>query len=381
MKKIFPLLLLLILGVAAWFYSSGKTPPPGQVSQTGASPESVRDEMIKDINGLEQNGGANGAATDGSSGDTSGTGGLDAEMFNAEGETKPAAQFYANAEDAFKAIQNGAKEYDDMILEQFTLPGDDCTWCPELYKSVKDTLADINLPSDQRSYYAEILAISGKVDNLAVLVDGIKNAASKEIGDTYAEALELTVGKDDIVQYLEEHMGSTNESLREASVAAITNQGSRLSAEVLYKNTVERGDPDGYYSVGIGLGELVPSEETLPYLQELALKRDQYSHLAVKALINGGQPGLQIVFDILNNSKDGESDRKLLQEAIDHVNYDEETEAFLKKTVETSKQGIAAEFAKQILEDFNSTNGEEGEDEEMAIVPEDEPTPMMSSME
>ena len=98
----------------------------------------------------------------------------------------------------------------------------------------------------------------------------------------------------------------------------------------------------------IGLAELGPSEETLPYLQEIALKRDQYSHLAVKSLINGGQPGLQIVFDILNNSKDSEADKRLLQDAIDHVNYDEETEAFLKKTIETSKQTVAVEFAKSI---------------------------------
>jgi len=110
------------------------------------------------------------------------------------------------------------------------------------------------------------------------------------------------------------------------------------------------------------------------------LKRDQYSHLAVKALINGGQPGLQIVFDILNNSKDGEADRKLLQEAIDHVNYDEETEAFLKKTVETSKQGIAVDFAKQILDDFNANSVEDDGVDGTDLVPEEEPPPLMSSM-
>jgi hypothetical protein len=189
------------------------------------------------------------------------------------------------------------------------------------------------------------------------------------------------MGKDDVVEFLSEHMGASNESLREASVAAITNQGSRLAAEALYKNTVDRGDPDGYYSVGIGLAELVPSEETLPYLQELALKRDQYSHLAVKSLINGGQPGLQIVFDILNNSKDSEADKRLLQDAIDHVNYDEETEAFLKKTIETSKQTVAVEFAKSILEDFNAAAAEDANLADEELVAEEEPTPMMSTME
>ncbi|MFM1848320.1 MAG: hypothetical protein RL417_1794 [Pseudomonadota bacterium] len=378
MKKIFPLLLLAVLAVAAWFFSSAKTTDTASVAPTispaNPSSDGVREGMINDINRLESGQAGEAPSVDGDEVETD-------ALFNADGETKPAAQFYENAADALKAIQAGSREYDDMILEQFTLPGEDCTWCPELYKSVKDLLADQALASDQRSYYAEILAISGRVDNLAVLVDGIKNAPAKEIADTYSEALELTMGKDDVVEFLREHLDASNESLREASVAAVTNQGSRLAAEALYKNTVERGDPDGYYSVGIGLAELVPNEETLPYLQELALKRDQYSHLAVKALINGGQPGLQIVFDILNNSKDGEADKKLLQEAIDHVNYDEETEAFLKKTVETSKQPVAVEFAKSILEDFTANAADEAELADEELVVEDEPTPMMSSME
>jgi hypothetical protein len=377
MKKIFPILLLAVLAISAWFFSASKTPvnTVSDGSKANPSAETVRNDMINDINNLDES--TNSATLDGASPE----GGDTADMFNAEGETKPAAQFYANAEEALKAIQAGARDYDDMILEQFTLPGDDCTWCPELYKSVKDLLGDQALPTDQRTFYAEILAISGRVDNLATLVEGIKNAPSKEIGDTYAEALELTMGKDDVVEFLSEHMGATNESLREASVAAITNQGSRLAAEALYKNTVDRGDPDGYYSVGIGLAELVPSEETLPYLQEIALKRDQYSHLAVKSLINGGQPGLQIVFDILNNSKDSEADKRLLQDAIDHVNYDEETEAFLKKTIETSKQTVAVEFAKSILEDFNAAAAEDANLADEELVAEEEPTPMMSTME
>jgi len=377
MKKAFPLILLAVLGVAAWLFSSGKTPSnstPGATasSTTGsASTGSVKDEMIKDINNLTGQTDANNSA-DGEAADAD-------ALFGADGEAKPASQVYASAEAALKAVQAGARDYDDLVLEQFTLPGEDCTWCPEFYKSVKDLLSDQATPTDQRSYFAEILAVSGRVDNIAILIDGIKNAPSKEVADTYAEALELTVGRDDVVKLIGENLDSTNESLREASVAAVTNQGSRLAAELLYKNTVERGDPDGYYSLGIGLGEFVPTEETIPYIQELALKRDQYSHLAVKSLVNAGQPGLQVVFDIIGNSTDIEADRQLLKDSIDHVNYDEETEAFLKKIVETSKQPLVIEYAKSILDDFNA-NAAEGQEAEDTLA-EEEPTPMMSTVE
>ena len=269
MKKIFPIILLVILGIAAWFFSTGKSPSTDTALKVdaagGGTEKSIRDEMINDINAMDSAGGNTGGAADGDEADADG-------MFNSDGETKPAAQVYSNADDALKAVLAGAKDYDDLVLEQFTLPGEDCTWCPQFYKSVKDLLADQTITADQRSYYSEILAVSGSVDNLSTLVDGIKNAPSKEAADSFAEALELTIGKDDVVQFLSEHLSSTNETLREASVAAVTNQGSRLAAETLYKNTVERGDPDGYYSIGSGLGELVPDEETLPYLQELALK-------------------------------------------------------------------------------------------------------------
>jgi hypothetical protein len=87
------------------------------------------------------------------------------------------------------------------------------------------------------------------------------------------------------------------------------------------------------------------------------------------------------VFDILNNSKDSEADKRLLQDAIDHVNYDEETEAFLKKTIETSKQTVAVEFAKSILEDFNAAAAEDANLADEELVAEEEPTPMMSTME
>ena len=137
-------------------------------------------------------------------------------------------------------------------------------------------------------------------------------------------------------------------------VAAITNQGSRLAAETLYDFTREKGDANGFYDIGIGLGELIPDEEVLPYIQELALKRDKYSHLAVKAMLNEGLEGLQMVFDVLSNSPNPDFDRKMLEDAVDHVYFEDDIEAFVKKTASTSKEPMVVEFAKNILDDFNS---------------------------
>jgi len=92
-------------------------------------------------------------------------------------------------------------------------------------------------------------------------------------------------------------MESTNETIQEASIAAVTNQGTRLAAELLYNQTQKAGDPDGYYSRGIGLGEFIPDPDAIPYLQELVKKQDQYSPLAVKALINSGTDGLRLVLN------------------------------------------------------------------------------------
>ena len=143
-----------------------------------------------------------------------------------------------------------------------------------------------------------------------------------------------------------------NELLQESVVAAITNHGSRLAVDVLYKHTVESGDPDGYYSLGIGLGEIIPEEESLPYLTELATKRDPYSHLAVKSLLNYGTDGLKTVIEILENSDDPEFDRQMLEDAVDHVNYEEETEGYLKQIMSNTEKPVVTEFAKEILEDF-----------------------------
>jgi hypothetical protein len=351
MKKIAPLLLVLAVVGGIWFYSTNR--------QGGTSPGAP---AASDSSKTSSDPLTNGSTTAGNQGSSpiGGAPATDASLEDGEAiaDIKPASDVFKSAEDALNAVLNAAKDYDDTVLEQFTRPGNDCAWCPEFYKSVKDLILSDKTPADQKSYLAEVMAISGRVENVQSLVEAVKSAKSTDEADIFSEALELSVGGDDVTRFLGDQMSSTNETLRESSVAAITNQGSLSAAELLIKHTAERGDPDGYYSLGIGLGELIPDEEAIPALQDMMQKQDQYSHLAVKALINGGMDGLKTVFDQLELSTDPEASRRMLKDAIDHVNFEDGLEEYLKQKLETSKQPAAQEFAKRILEEYSQADGE-----------------------
>lgn len=279
-------------------------------------------------------------------------------------QVKPATDAYASSEEALAAVLKGAKDYDDSILEQFTLPDPNCSWCSEFYSSVRDLAMNQNTPQEQRAYLAEILAISGRPDNVQALIDAVKNAPSNDTADLYAEALELTLGKDDVVQIIGEQMSAQNETLREASVAAVTNQGTRLAAEMLVKDLKEKGDPDGYYAHGIGIGEVIPEEEALPVYQELVRERVPGSHLGVKALLNAGLPGLRILFDEFDNSPNPEADVALLKDAGDHINIDDESVELANQQL--AKNGSAASNRLAQMYHDQSQNAEQGAEGEAA---------------
>jgi hypothetical protein len=276
-------------------------------------------------------------------------------------QIKPATEAFSSAEEALAAAMKGAKDFDDSVLEQFTEPSADCSWCPAFYSSVQAIVLNPNTPQDQKSYMAELLAISGRPDNIQTLVDGIKNAPNSTEADLFAEALELTLGKEDVVKVLGEQLSTTNDTLREASVAAITNQGSRYAAELLQKHVQERNDPDAYYSVGIGPGEFIPDEEALPFVQEQVQKRDQFSAAWAKSLINAGLPGLQSLFDQLENSTNYDSDRTVIKDALAHVNFEDGIKEMTDNIIANNRSPVAVDFAKQIQSEITQQESEAGE--------------------
>ncbi|NLF24101.1 MAG: hypothetical protein GX589_00375 [Deltaproteobacteria bacterium] len=366
MKKIFPLILVLLVAGLIWYLTSSdqsSTPAPSSAAKTstdnkGSKAARAASTTRKDDGGLsERQGRPSSEPQEGGEEDLT---------------IRPAAEMYKSAEEAFEAIRKGSVDYDDLILEQFSDPGEDCSWCPEFYSQIKDELSSPETSDDQKSYYAEVLAISGKVENISALIDAVRNAPNQETSEIFAEALEVTSGSDASVKFLGEQMDTDNQLLKESLVAAITNHGSKLAVDTLYRKTVEAGDPDGFYSSGIGLGEIIPEEESIPALTELAGKRDAYSHLAVKALLNYGPEGLRIVNDIITNSPDTEVNKQLLQNAEDHVNYDEQTEGMLKEIVASSKSQVMVDFAREQLKQMEEEAREDEDLEDELTIEEEE---------
>lgn len=267
----------------------------------------------------------------------------------------PATQVYHSAQEALAAVVKGANTYDDVILDQFVDLGPGCSWCNEFYDSVKALVFDKSADQDERAYLAEIMAISGRTENAQLLIDALKQAGSDDDSDLYSESVELIYASNpEIMNLLSQELNSDNEVLQESVLAAITDAPlSTQAAEVLYNYTVKKGDPDGDYSIGLGLGELVPDNDTLPYLKDKALKRDQYSHLAIKAMLNNGLDGLKEVVDVLTNSKDAEFDRQMLKDAPDHVLYEDDIQTYLEDVAEKAKDPVILEFAKQVLSELN----------------------------
>lgn len=354
MKNLLPIIVfLLIVGGIVYFVTSGNTPEATQSAQTSESEGSAPSS-------------ANNGTGDSQLGTTENT--EEEAISDEDAPIRPAAEAFKSASEALDAIKKGASEYDDVVLEQFKLPGNDCTFCNEVYASLKDLLASPDTTEDQRGYYSEILSSSGKVENIGTLINLAKTTSSPEQANPYLEALELTVGKDDVVKYLGEQLQSSPDTLRESLVTAITNQGTRTAVDILVKETEASNDPDGYYSKGIGLGEFIPEPEAFPPLQDLVKKRDaKVAPLAVKALLNSGIDGLRVVFDEIGSSSDKSSNDSLLKGAVDHVSYDEDTEKYLRE-MQAKGSSSQKEFASQILKDFEQA-AKEFEQEEAATTP------------
>ncbi|MCI5064893.1 hypothetical protein MRY87_04120 [bacterium] len=353
MKQLILFLLALGLGLGVYFYYDAKDGGEGRLAnQTGDAGNGSASAGQASRSGTTINTSIEGLQPDGD---------LDFEEY----DDRPASEIYGSYEEALAAVKKGALDYDDIILEQFVQPGEDCTFCPELYREVTLLMKNPNASEDEVAYYSELLAISGRKENIEALIESIESDPTTNSADIYAESLELTLGGDDVVRYLADYMENDNELLQESSVAAITNQESKLAAEILYEHTVKMGDADKYYEIGIGLGEFIPSEEALPFLQELTLKRDEFSHLAVKSLLNYGYDGVVMVFDVLANSNDAEFDRKMLRDAIDHLGYEEDTERLVKKILADNPSPVVKDFAQDILDGFEL-------DDELDQIDEDE---------
>lgn len=355
--KLLIAVLIIALLAGVWFFN-------------GAETLTSENTKVSVSNSVNKTSGSGSLPTDPISGNessmTAGSGEQTDDVEEEEdAEPIPASQRYRTAEEALAAVKKASADYDDFVLEEFVELGD-CAWCDKFYPEVLKSLRDTGLSIDERSYYGELLAVSGKVENIKELIKSLELSQSDEEKEMYGESLELAVGGDDMVQVLSDHMSSESDTLRESAVSAISNQGSRLAAEKLYNDLVSgQGKDHDYYSLGIGLGEMVPDESALPFLQEIVIKRAPHSDLAVKALINSGLPGLTIVFDSLASEKDDAKVQELLKDAVDHVITEDGVIDFLTKASQNAAYPSALkEFANSALAEAKAEEEEDEEDEE-----------------
>jgi len=350
MKKTLSRIILLIALIVVVYLTLSKDTPTGQIGSKEVEPQAAPTQTVELVSEEESQIDTNIQTAN--------------ENLNiSEEKIIPASKAYKDAFEAFEAVLKGATNYDDNIIEQVAAVTDGCSWCEELYEKIRVAMLDPNTNENQRSYFAEILASTGLPDNISALINAYKDTKDKDDAGVFTEALELTTGDDETVEYLGTQLNTDDKDLKEALIAAVTNHGSPLAVELLYKETIENGDPDGYYSDAIGLGEVIPDEESLPYLTELAAKKDEYSHLAVKALLNYGIEGLHAVVDIIGNSDDLELNRSILKDAVDHVSYEDASKEFAEELLKTSQNKAVLEFAEKIVKEFaDDDEAEEGEE-------------------
>lgn len=279
-------------------------------------------------------------------------------VLDKKGEVRPAVDIYKTSQEALKAIMDAAKDYDDLVLEQFSELPENCSWCTEFYSKVNEMMLS-EADDDVKSYYAEVLSVSGRVENIATLINAAKEAGRELDSEIFAEAIEISIGGEELVEFLGDNINDSNELVAESVLAALTNHGSRKAVEKIYEHTRTKGDPDGFYSLGIGLGEIIPDEESFPYLREIATKKDQYSHLAIKSLLNAGDSGLRQVVDIISSSPNSNEAKALLKDAVDHVAYDTNTEQYVNDMLEKTDNPAVKEFLEGIKDELEFDNNYE----------------------
>lgn len=286
---------------------------------------------------------------------------------SAGGETAemliPATQKYTSATEALEAIRKAAVDYDDVILASFNNLKN-CPWCDEFYLEVEKMAADPSINLDQRAFFAEVMSGSGDVEVMGQLIKLFESTSNLEDKEMFGEAIEMAEGGDDMVQLLSSYLTNPDSTLRESAVSAISNQGSRLAVETLYKDMISGGGVStDYYAMGTGLPETVPDETAIPYLHELLIQRAPKSEHVIKALLNAGMDGVTVVFDALSSENDEAKGKQLLTDATEHIITDDEVVNFLTKaSVNQNYPNFLREFAREALAEAQSEDLEDEED-------------------
>ncbi|MCB0335439.1 MAG: hypothetical protein KDD62_04015, partial [Bdellovibrionales bacterium] len=180
MRAIIIVVICVIVGIGLWFsQSSGPSSNSNVATETGSTTGSTKgaESLNSSPDSSVKGPGTTGSST--SPGQQNSEDGEDG--FNED--IQPATAVYKSADEALEAIKKGAVDYDDLILEQFSELGENCSWCDKFYTDVNEMMLASDTNEDAKSYYAEVLAISGRIDNVSNLISAIKNAPSDDDAD------------------------------------------------------------------------------------------------------------------------------------------------------------------------------------------------------
>jgi len=258
------------------------------------------------------------------------------------------------AKEAFSLMADAASRNDQKFLNEIPKDDENCPWCDEFYSLTRQELGNSELSSDLRSFFARALAKSGNPQNVNAVAELMQASATQgELGTpvTYGQALEDVELEPEQVDEISAGLNSPNPYLVDMVVSILTKQGTLEAAERLYQHTTEVGDPDGYHRDGNGLGFMHPQPEAIPYLEELVRQRDQFSHLAVKALLNSGPEGIDRVVALLAESSDYQTSRRMLLSASDHIPTDPATLQHMQMLATSAKDRAVKEMARTVLKE------------------------------
>ncbi|MCS6893746.1 MAG: hypothetical protein NZO16_04165, partial [Deltaproteobacteria bacterium] len=253
-------------------------------------------------------------------------------------QVKQASERFTSADSAFQAAKEAVKNYDLEFIESFTLPIN-CAWCDEFYEKVKNELLTANLSGEEKSFYAELLTVSGRVPNIEFVVQAYLNAKNDTEKEAYLNALELTVANEEIVDWLGANVTAQQDiSLRDSLLSALTNQDSQKAIEFLYSHLIQQENPDADAQKGLGLSEAVPSDESLQFLiDKLKTSDPKYQRFVAASVLNNGLEGLKRFIDFLDTDA-GKNLSQHFQSLADHVPFDDEIENYLKEVIQKGKE-------------------------------------------
>ncbi|NDC39113.1 MAG: hypothetical protein EBZ48_13885 [Proteobacteria bacterium] len=267
-----------------------------------------------------------------------------------------------NARQAVEVLKEGARTGNKTLLKEIASLPKNCPGCSEFFLKTREAFSASDLSTDERIYLSSALAASGRADNQEFLYDQVRRAAADPSAAavppaTLARQLERNQQggplAGDVVDQVTNDLSSENPYLRDAAISLLTRQHSLQAAQSLYEYTVNNAARDGFYREGMGLGLMTPDPEAFPYLQDLVRKQDQYSHLALKALLNAGPNGITQAVSLLQEMQSSGPNRALIQGAVDHIPMYGPSLTYM-KGLQGSANPTVAELAQEVVREYNS---------------------------